>query len=394
MTGADNTLLLVILMVTGVCAAAWAAIVYSMRLAGEAAGRMLLANLLFAAGAVLVARRGVESDFLYFHFADWLLIGGFTLLREAIAHLAQEGVPTPARRWAPLAIQVVLTVAVSPSPDTFGMRTAVFSLVAAWLCTGICIEMIRGLGDSRIGLGARLSASLPFILAGAVLYYRGLDSLAGLLNERPVSGAGSAGFLWMLLLLLTVANVAIAGLAVTRLVLRVGDLAELDYLTGCLNRRAFESRLVIEMERSRRSGDPLACIMFDLDHFKRINDEHGHEAGDAALRHSVTLARAALRSADVIGRFGGEEFVVLMPGADEAGAREAAERIRKSLHDFHFEFLGRQISVCASFGVAMFGGGESRDALLRRVDAAMYEAKRLGRDRTECAGEAVHPEGA
>jgi diguanylate cyclase (GGDEF)-like protein len=190
-------------------------------------------------------------------------------------------------------------------------------------------------------------------------------------------------FLWAMVVFMLLANIALATLATGRLVMRIRSLAEMDYLTGCLNRRSLEQRMRIEQDRNLRSGEPLACVFFDLDHFKRINDEYGHEAGDAALKHTVRLIADLLRSVDALGRFGGEEFMVLMPNTDLKGATDAANRMRLALMRTKLEIQGKVIPLSASFGAAVLGRNERPDDLVRRADAAMYEAKRLGRNRVE-----------
>ena len=179
------------------------------------------------------------------------------------------------------------------------------------------------------------------------------------------------------------ANIALATLATGRLLMRIRSLAELDYLTGCLNRRSLEQRMKTEQDRNLRSDEPLACVFFDLDHFKRINDAFGHEAGDMALKHTVRLIGDLLRSVDALGRFGGEEFMVLMPNTDLKGAEDAANRMRVALTLTKLEIQGKLVPLSASFGAAVLGRNERPDDLVRRADAAMYAAKRLGRNRVE-----------
>ena len=157
----------------------------------------------------------------------------------------------------------------------------------------------------------------------------------------------------------------------------------MDYLTGCLNRRSLEQRMKIELDRHLRSSEPLACVFFDLEHFKRVNDAYGHEAGDIALKHTVRLIGDLLRGVDALGRFGGEEFMVLMPNTDFTGAADAAKHMRVALTRTKLEFQGSVIPLSASFGAAVLGRNERPEDLVRRADAAMYEAKRLGRNRVE-----------
>lgn len=151
-----------------------------------------------------------------------------------------------------------------------------------------------------------------------------------------------------------------------------------DPLTGALNRRAFALLAEKQMAQAARTGRPLAVLMMDLDHFKRINDTLGHSGGDATLCRFVAVAGDVLRAEDVLCRFGGEEFVALLPHAEAAQAVAAAERLRLA-----FSATGATVSI----GVASLRPGEDLEDLLRRADAALYDAKRAGRDRTHLSEE-------
>ncbi|WP_024329911.1 PAS domain-containing protein [Thioalkalivibrio sp. ALR17-21] len=155
-----------------------------------------------------------------------------------------------------------------------------------------------------------------------------------------------------------------------------------DRLTGAANRRYFESLLDREAERADRYGTPFALVMFDLDHFKRVNDTWGHDTGDLVLQEVVRIAEERLREADVLGRWGGEEFMILLPGDSVAQAGVVAEAVRARIAEHGFPQVG-QITI--SLGVAGHRPGEPRKALLRRVDEALYRAKRQGRDRVVMA---------
>ncbi|AKJ94607.1 PAS/PAC sensor protein [Thioalkalivibrio versutus] len=155
-----------------------------------------------------------------------------------------------------------------------------------------------------------------------------------------------------------------------------------DRLTGVANRRYFESLLDREVRRAERYGQGFALLMFDLDHFKKVNDTYGHATGDVVLQEVTRVAGERLRSVDVLGRWGGEEFMVLLPGAAaEEGAR-VAELVRARVAGHPFPRVGE---VTVSLGVAAFHSGEPRGELLRRVDEALYRAKREGRNRVALA---------
>jgi diguanylate cyclase (GGDEF)-like protein len=155
-----------------------------------------------------------------------------------------------------------------------------------------------------------------------------------------------------------------------------------DDLTGLVNRRRFIEALDAEIERARSFGSALTIVLADLDNFKRVNDEFGHHGGDVALRAFADLIRSHVRDVDVSGRLGGEEFAILLPETDAAGASRVAERMRRSLNEIAIPLSdGAAIHVASSFGVAELGSGQSGDDLLRAADAALYRAKDEGKNR-------------
>ena len=162
---------------------------------------------------------------------------------------------------------------------------------------------------------------------------------------------------------------------------RLERLAVTDDLTLAYNNRYLPARLLEEMERSRRSGDALSVLLIDLDHFKRVNDTHGHAVGDQVLRAFVERVRAATRRVDLLVRRGGEEFVLIMPATTSREASIIAERVRQQVSEKPIEVGEALVIQTASIGVATWDGRESPQALERRADAAMYMAKSEGRDR-------------
>ena len=175
-----------------------------------------------------------------------------------------------------------------------------------------------------------------------------------------------------------------------RLFEELRTLATTDSLTQCMNRRHFMEVLTAEMARSRRYGTKLSVIMFDLDHFKSVNDTYGHLAGDAVLKDTVGTCSGLLRTTDTIGRYGGEEFVFCLPGTDLEGAAALAERLRADIERNAVPAGdGRKIRITATFGVAEMLGEATPEALLGRADIALYRAKDEGRNRVGVSRSAV-----
>lgn len=161
---------------------------------------------------------------------------------------------------------------------------------------------------------------------------------------------------------------------------RLVTLAESDPLTGCHNRRKLYQLLETEIKRARRHEQPLSLLMLDIDHFKQINDRHGHDLGDSVLRHLAVTIQEALRQTDILGRFGGEEFIVLLPESDLRWAAAIATRLCKCLLQNPAERVG---PVTVSIGVASLRLEDGSDSLVKRADKALYRAKQNGRNRHE-----------
>lgn len=160
-----------------------------------------------------------------------------------------------------------------------------------------------------------------------------------------------------------------------------------DALTGLYNFRFFSDALPLEMERSRRSLQPLSLIVLDIDHFKVFNDTWGHELGNQVLKLIANLISLAIRKLDYACRFGGEEFVILLPNTDLRQARNVAERLREAIQSTPLNHNGSTLPVTASLGVDEFRAhhSDTPEGFVERVDAWLYEAKREGRNCVKCA---------
>ncbi|WP_242356470.1 MULTISPECIES: GGDEF domain-containing protein [unclassified Anaeromyxobacter] len=178
-----------------------------------------------------------------------------------------------------------------------------------------------------------------------------------------------------------VARYLAAGDEAARELEALAALGRRDPLTGLANRRAFEEALAGAVARAARGEAPLALVALDVDHFKRVNDAHGHAAGDAVLAAVAARAAEALRAGDLLARIGGEEFAALLPGATLAAAAEVAERIRGRISAAPIDAGSAAIAVTVSAGLAALSRGEDGATLLARADERLYAAKRAGRDR-------------
>lgn len=185
------------------------------------------------------------------------------------------------------------------------------------------------------------------------------------------------------------ASVALDNVRLHRMVERQ---ALLDGLTGLANRRECEAALARELARAARHDLQLSLVIADLDDFKHVNDVHGHPVGDAVLREFANVLRETVRDSDLAGRWGGEEFVLLLPGTDRDGASRLAERVRLALEERTILAPGGELlSVTASFGVAVYADASGQRELIAAADAALYEAKRGGKNRVHAAGPVGEP---
>jgi diguanylate cyclase len=166
---------------------------------------------------------------------------------------------------------------------------------------------------------------------------------------------------------------------------QMSELAREDPLTRSLNRRGMMEALGREMNRGQRYKIPLCIALLDIDNFKQLNDKLGHQAGDHALVHLVAVIKATLRQMDVIARFGGEEFLLLLPNTSLEDAMQAVTRIQRELTRSIFMHEHQRVLVTFSAGAALVASGESQDSLIQRVDAALYRAKREGKNRVVAA---------
>jgi diguanylate cyclase (GGDEF)-like protein len=227
----------------------------------------------------------------------------------------------------------------------------------------------RRLGRLRLTLLTGASLVAPVLLLVQAYEGAGVDAVA--------IGAGSIA-----LFLLVVTRMAGLIRQVEEQAAQLERLAGHDGLTGVANRRTWDLALPLELERARREAVPLAVAMLDLDHFKRFNDEYGHQAGDQLLKAAVAVWQALVRPGDLLARYGGEEFTVLLPGAGQERALAVVERLRQAT----------PLAQTVSAGVACWDKAESAEALLARADLALYQAKRNGRNRVVAAPVAAAPQ--
>lgn len=231
--------------------------------------------------------------------------------------------------------------------------------------------------------------TIPLLLAGLNAIGRALRTALkpeALATEIASNSTLNVGTAMAVVAVIVMLHATLMALVVARLIHQLRWQARHDSLTGLLNRRAMHEIIDQELTRSRRAEDTFAVVMLDVDHFKSLNDTHGHPAGDHALKHIAALLQTSVREVDRVGRFGGEEFIVLLPGLGLAQAGAMAESLRERLAAQRLACEGapEPLALSASFGVAEWQGPREDPArLLMRADQALYRAKRAGRNQVQ-----------
>ena len=382
MAPVEDILRLVALLLGGVFGLSWVVLGLASRECRRFSLNFCIANLCVAAGVVLVTQRAEVTNFYTAQVADWLGTAGVTVFASGVLLLSEVRASPWWMRGLPVVAEIGLTCWVPGDNSSYFYRALIFNgttALAAFLAFGSCLRNAGVVG----GLLIRSLEATPFLLAGLLFALRGV-TLAVDWHEgaQPLQAYHSyTTFLWGYITVQVIANISNGGMVVAKLLTQIKRLAARDTLTGTLNRRALMERMTACMAVFHRHGHPLSCALLDLDHFKAINDQYGHEAGDAALVHATRLVVRQLRATDSLGRYGGEEFVLVLPETSLTDAYPVVERIRASLQTTPFVFRGTQIPLSASFGVAALMPGESLGDWLHRADLSMYEAKEQGRNR-------------
>ena len=366
---------------------AWTFIALVGRTYADSTARFAVGNFAMGVGVLLVTQRNEVPNFLFFQVGDWLMVASLMLFRNGTWFLVQRPASLLAR-LAPLGLLMVATAFLEPSLESRLFRGIAISIVALWMVIDMALTCDRGLRTGKFSKGTRLAISGALSLAILILTVRFLFVLFTGQGLQPPAMERSDAFLamlWAVLVLLLLNNLSVAALVGTRLVLRIHFLAERDHLTRCWNRRKMDAYMAAEWQRIQRTGEALSCLFFDLDHFKRINDTYGHTTGDAALKHAVQVVQRHLSPLHILGRYGGEEFLVLLPGQPLEQAAQLAEVVRAALQDTPLNIGAQTIELTASFGVASLMPQEAAQALVSRADAAMYIAKGAGRNQVQRA---------
>jgi len=308
-------------------------------------------------------------------------VAAMIALHRGIRLFVNRPLPNRAYMLAVCAALVASWLGLSPGYAT--LRVSAMSTVLLLLALGMAADLHR-YGRDVVRRPHAWLLALPLLAAAAGFAVRGVRALLrpeSVATEMIADSALNVGSAIAYVVIALAFHAALMGIVFGRLLADLRHRSRHDGLTGLLNRRAIEEALLAQVQRSRRSGEPFAVLMLDLDHFKDINDRHGHAMGDRALKHTASALKAEVREIDAVGRFGGEEFLVLMPGATIDTARPVAERLRGALARDVPQPDALPMPLSASIGIAQWREpAEEPSRLLMRADAALYAAKLRGRN--------------
>jgi len=347
------------------------------------------ANLLAVVALLLFAARGVVPDVLSIELANALYLGTITLIFAGFRRFL--GLPVP---WRPLAAGALAAIAgivvFHHIVESAALRIVSVSLYHGAVCFAIGITL-RAPGEPRLRYSFTFTRCAALVLgvghvwrAGfyVIDFYQPYSLLEGSTYNLVFFAIGT-----LALPALTLGAVMMAN---ARLIAASAHAADHDYLTGAASRRAFFAFAERELARAGRRGSALGLLLVDADHFKRINDTHGHGVGDLVLRDLVERTQQTIRKIDYCARLGGEEFAVLLPDADGRTVLSVAQRLRAALERAPQVGSGAAgVSYTVSIGAAMLQPGEGITSLMARADTALYAAKAGGRNRVEAALEPV-----
>ena len=338
--------------------------------------------LVAATGMAAIALRGVIPDLVSVLLGNSLVLVSFLFILRSVRPERKPG--ASAFAWSVVAVAALLlahTIFVRPD---MRLRIVILSIAMALLVVQPILALTTAPGT--IGRARYFTAACLSATGLAMLVRAGLTLKWG--SHHDFLGPDLIQFASVLLLgvFTVLATLGVIWIEVEKLRSDLARLAMIDSLTAILNRRAFMLQYEREVSRCVREKSGLALAIFDIDHFKDVNDTYGHLAGDQVLRRVADTLRASLRGHDVLGRYGGEEFALLMPGADAPAAMAGTERARLAVSERPIEAGSLSIPITISAGVASYGvNGSDWETLLRNADAALYEAKRRGRNRVVVA---------
>lgn len=349
--------------------------------------------LLLGLGFVLVTERGADRGFWAYVGSSVMFLASFVALRRGLEQFFGQA-PREREHLAVLLVGVGALLALGPGEAHAPWRVMVSYGGIAWVLVRI-VQTSHQAMQREFGRVVAYAQGAPGL--GLALLFGGRALRQALDLGTPLEmhrvNFDNIGVFYAYMVGAAVFNLSFLSLMLLRMVRRLHHLSHHDPLTGLLNRRALEDALQREWQRLRRHQAPFSVVTLDLDHFKRVNDRLGHQAGDLVLQQAGQRFAATARQSDLVARAGGEEFTVLLPGTDLAGARRAAERLLARLREQPVDLPSQCLPVTASAGVAEACASDADvAAVLARADAALYRAKAQGRDQVVLDTSGLNPD--
>jgi diguanylate cyclase (GGDEF)-like protein len=306
-----------------------------------------------------------------------LFVGVVVYARALYRFLLDQ--PLPRWYWAMLIASLIVMLIILPQP--IYLRASIVSFLYAALLVPQVVLIVHHGWFAEASLR---TVALTMAMAVCALAVRGVHAWY---FPQQYGGPTQMSLGQGLTFLVTFLSVLGAGFGFVlacfeRVAQRMEQLASHDGLTGCVNRSTTDSLIDHELLRGQREGQPVALVMLDIDHFKQINDRFGHRSGDQVLRSFADTVRSRLRRSDILGRVGGEEFLLLLPATDAAGARQLADEVRLAVQDQPNGEAGG-ITLSGGVAVALPSASMTAERLYAAADRALYRAKNLGRNRIE-----------
>lgn len=370
--------MLMLLLVAAGCG--WGVMAWLVKICPRASRFFAFSNVLILTGLVLLQQRTATDNFWFWQLSDLLILAGFLALYYGITNLYK----TPLNiklEWGFIALIALSYLTLTDGANQVGMAGIIFSLLSMLIFARCAYaEWLAVRHD--FGLFYAIFFAAPLTLFSVFFGWRAYDTLQDPLPDFALlvyRSPESINQLWFFIILILILNFNLVGFAITRLVAKIRQLADKDWLTGVWSKRIIIQQLDYYIRDHLRNKSSFGILLLDLDHFKQVNDTYGHAIGDIVLQHATTVMQQQLRQSDWLGRFGGEEFVVILPDTEITQALTIAERLRSALQQ-HPLSEPIAISMTVSIGVTVYQPGQSLEQLLAQADQAMYQAKHHGRN--------------
>ncbi|MEO3877356.1 GGDEF domain-containing protein [Rheinheimera fenheensis] len=377
---AEQQLLIFIMLLTGVSALAWLVLSRLMRVAPSASLHFSAANFLLLLGLAMLYQRQPDSSILYWQGSDLLALLAFVAVKAGFLALFKR----PDQLKWDLGLLLAWSIAALQVTDVNREHTLglLFSAVAVIVLSNSTYILYNA---SARSFKKRYAAAVSAPLAGISLLFL-TRMVISLFDNAPagiIVHQGQANLYWAYLVFVLLVNITIFGSTLVRLVAKIRYLADRDQLTGLYNRMALDRKLLALQQLQLRHQQPFAVLLMDLDHFKQINDNYGHLVGDKVLQHAAKLITQHIRQEDIAGRFGGEEFLLMLPMTDQQRAEQVATKLIQVLRQNPITLAGTRIELTTSIGIAVAKPQQrvaGSEQLLQQADQALYQAKANGRD--------------